>query len=105
MVKKEAIALGPHEFGALLENIQSQQHAMLEAIQAMGDRLNRTMEERFASVEARLDMLESVVRQNSGDINALREDVRSLRKDLEKRDERLSAVEDRVATLEKRLTG
>jgi chromosome segregation ATPase len=111
-------ALAPHDLGVLLEDLRSQQQAMLESIQSWGERLTRTMDERFSRVEERLDMLESAVRQNSADIQKnsadirknsadiaeLQAEVRKLRADFDSREERakLILLEDRVTKLEKR---
>jgi uncharacterized coiled-coil DUF342 family protein len=125
---RTAQPIAPNDFGVLLEDLRSQQKLMLEAIQSWGERLTRTMDERFSQVNARLDMLESVVRKNSEDIRknsedirknsedirknsedieALRLEMRRLRSDFDTREERakLTQLEERVAKLEKRLTG
>jgi chromosome segregation ATPase len=120
-IAKKVKPLAPNDVGVLLEDLRSQQQSMLEAIESWGERLTRTMDERFSQVNARLDMLESVVRKNSedirknsedirknsSDIDALRTEVRRLRSDFDTREERakLTQLEDRVAKLEKRLAG
>ncbi len=124
---KEAVRKGAtsedalHRFNVLLEDVRSQQNAMLEAIASMGESLERKFDERFTRIEQRLEILESVVRQNSEDIRKNSEDIRKnsedietmrielqrLRKDFDTRDERaqIRALEERVGRLEQRLAG
>lgn len=105
-----------HQFGAILEEVRSQQTAMLEAISAWGERLERKFDVEFSRVNERLDNLEAAVRQNSLDIkknsddirrlNAevadLRAEVRQLRTDFDGRHEKaqIAVLEARVTRLE-----
>jgi predicted RNase H-like nuclease (RuvC/YqgF family) len=110
----------------LLEQIRSDQKAMYEAMIAMNEGLRRELRSEIGKVTARLEVLESVVKQNSEDIRtlrtevgqlrsevaelradvaSLRTEVERLRNDFEKRDEvaRIAALEARVTELERRL--
>lgn len=112
--------------GALLEEVRSQQSAMLEAIASWGERLERTFTAELVRVNERLANLEAAVRQNSEDIRknsedirknsedirrldaevaTLREEVRRLRTDFDARAEKseIAALEMRVARLEQHL--
>lgn len=53
---------------AVLENIEQQNRATIEAVQAMENRLCDRFDRRFDAIEHRLAALEFVVRKNSEDI-------------------------------------
>ncbi|MBX3228043.1 MAG: hypothetical protein KIT84_27540 [Labilithrix sp.] len=58
-----------HHFGALLEEIRSQQRATLEAMTMWGERLERSFNAQLERVNERLSNLEAAVTQNSRDIH------------------------------------
>src|SRR5438045_2038913 len=93
--KRTTDAQGIGYTNVLLEEIRSKQDAMYEAMIAMGEGLKREFRSEIAKVTERLDTLESVVKQNSEDICALRAEVaelraevRQLRHDFDNREER-----------------
>ena len=115
--KRTADAEGVGYTNVLLEEIRAKQDAMYEAMVAMGEGLRGEFRSEIAKVTQRLDVLESVVRQNSEDIKVLRAEVaelraevaelrtevRQLRRDFDNREERtkIAALEARVTELER----
>ena len=96
----------------LLEDIRQQNNAVMDALKATANLLERKMEERFSRIEMRLDVLEMVVRQNSADIRKNSEDIEALRVQLvrvneilrtEDQENSVVALERRVRVLEDRL--
>ena len=103
-----------HRIGVLLEDLRGQQATMLEAMSSMRAEFNRRLDEGLQRVEARLSIVEEVVRKNSEDIRKNSEDIeamkvelRRLRVEFEAREERvkIEALEQRVARIEQRLAG
>lgn len=107
-----AAASDVRAFHVLLEQVHSQMNVVLEAVTLTRTSLETQIKESEARLEARINILEQVVRQNSEDIRKnsedireLREEVRRLRHDFEHRAEltRIADLEGRVAALERRL--
>ena len=113
-------------FGVVLERIESQMTAVVEAVTSATQRLDAKIDALGAHLSERISVLEQVVRQNSLDIRqnsedirknsedigqnsedilALRNEVALLRHDFDHREERgrVDALEARVAALETRL--
>ena len=99
-------------FGVVLERIESQMTAVVEAVTSATQRLDAKIDALGAHLSERISVLEQVVRQNSLDIRqnsedilALRNEVALLRHDFDHREERgrVDALEARVAALEARL--
>jgi len=99
-------------FGVVLERLESQMGAVLEAVTTSSQRLDAKIDALGAHLSERISVLEQVVRQNSDDIRknsedilALRNEVARLRHDFDHREERgrVDALEARVAALEARL--
>jgi hypothetical protein len=104
---------------AVLENIEQQNRATIEAVFAMERRLTDRFEQRFGAIELRLTALEIAVRKNSEDIRKNSEDIRKNSEDIAKlqlevqrlakilgadRDENaIQSLERRVSALEARL--
>ena len=72
----------PPAWEVILEEIRSQNRITIEAVQSTRDELKREIAERQERTDGRLQTLESAVRQNSTDIQALRGDVRVLQGDV-----------------------
>jgi len=96
----------------VLERIESQMSAVVEAVTTSTQRLDAKIDAMGAQLSERISVLEQVVRQNSVDIRknseeivALRNEVARLRHDFDHREERgrVDALEARVAALETRL--
>ena len=103
----------------LLEQIQEQNRATIEAVFASEQRIRRDFEARFTSLEHRVAALEIAVRKNSEDIQELKtavrkntEDIQELKRSVDevraamaqKPDAaQLAALEVRVARIEMRL--
>jgi hypothetical protein len=113
-------------FGVVLERIESQMAAVLEAVTSSSDRLDTRIDTLEARLSRRISALEDVVRQHSERVSALEQVVREhskrigglenevvslknevarLRHDFDHREERgrMEALEVRVAALEARL--
>jgi methyl-accepting chemotaxis protein len=60
----------------LLEQIQEQNRATIEAVQSQGTSIRREMGELERRLEGRIDALEAAVRQNSADIRQNSADIR-----------------------------
>jgi hypothetical protein len=60
------------------EEIRSQNRATIEAVQAMGARLERKIEDGLAGVHIRLDAVVAAARQNNGDAQYLTQRVGGL---------------------------
>lgn len=92
----EASVLATH-MAAILENIEQQNRATIEALQATEHRLVEHFGRRFDAVELRLTALEFAVRKNSEDIRKNSEDIAKLQKDVAK-------LQDDVAKLQHSVT-
>ncbi len=120
-------------FGVVLERVESQMSAVLEAVATTRHELNAKLDASEARLSERISVLEQVVRQNSvdirknsedilvlrgevsdlrgevsdlrGEVSDLRAEVARLRHDFDHREERgrMDALEARVAALETRL--
>ena len=97
---------------AVLENIEQQNRATIEAMFAMERRLTDRFEARFEKIDLRLDALEVAVRQNSADIRRNSEDIAAMQRELHRlsgilgadRDvNAITALENRVSALEARV--
>jgi predicted nucleic acid-binding Zn-ribbon protein len=97
---------------AVLENIEQQNRATIEAVFASERRMTEMFEARFQNIERRLDALEFAVRKNPEDIRKNSEDLVKLQSEVRRmadvlgadRDENvISALERRVTALEQRL--
>jgi hypothetical protein len=97
---------------AVLENIEQQNRATIEAVLGVERRLTERFEARFEKIELRLTALEIAVRQNSDDIRKNSDDIRALQRETQRlatilgadRDENaMTALENRVAALEARI--
>ena len=101
----------PPAWEVILEDIRSQNRATIEAVWSVRDELKREIAERQELTDARLQTLESAVRQNSTDVLTLQGDVRNLQRDvhnladkvehLDEKVDTLSGLEARVSTLER----
>jgi outer membrane murein-binding lipoprotein Lpp len=80
---KPAAATPKERFELLLENIEQQNRATMEAVSAMGNQLRQEMREGFARLEARADVHEAILRQHSTDIQELKTDVQRLKTDVQ----------------------
>lgn len=105
--------------GVVIEDMSSKMNVVVEAVTSMPGRWQADMSAMESRLSARIEVLESVVRQNSADIKqnsadirqnsadiiALREQVAGLRHDFDHREElgRVSALETRVSAIESRL--
>jgi predicted phage tail protein len=96
----------------LLESLERQMKAVLEAVNTNGSTLRTEIRELEARLSARITVLEEVVREHSRslreqseEIRALRRDLNAFRHDFDHREEvpRLKALEARVAIVEQRL--
>lgn len=117
-MKQVATEVASH-FTAVVENIEQQNRAVMEAVLGMERRLTERMDLRFEKIELRLSALEFAVRKNSEDIRKNSEDIRKNSEDiaaLQREVARLStilgadretnaiqALEARVAALEARI--
>jgi hypothetical protein len=97
--------------GVMVERIDSNVRALAEALVSTRDELKRDISELDARLSERIGIIESVVRQNSveiqknsTDLRALTAEVARLRHDFEHRPERaqLASLEERVTALELR---
>jgi uncharacterized coiled-coil protein SlyX len=91
--------------GVVLERIESQMGAVLEAVTSSSQRLDARIDALETRLSERISVLEQVVRQLSGHMSALGHEVARLRRDFDNREERgrMEALEARVAALETRL--
>jgi predicted RNase H-like nuclease (RuvC/YqgF family) len=92
-------------FGVVLERVESQMAAVLEAVTSSSDRLDARIDTLEARLSERIAALEQVVRAHSERISGLENEVARLRHDFDHREERgrMEALELRVAALETRL--
>ena len=97
---------------AVLENIEQQNRATIEAMFAMERRLTDRFDARFEKIELRLTALEIAVRKNSEDIRQNSEDIASLQRETarlagileaDREVNAIAALENRVAALEARV--
>jgi hypothetical protein len=72
----------PEAWEVILEEIRSQNRGTIEAVESKSSELKRGIAELREDTGVRLQTLESAVRQNSTDIQALQGDVRNLQKDV-----------------------
>ena len=72
----------PPAWEVILEDIRSQNRSTIEAVWSVRDELKREMAERQEQTDARLQTLESAVRQNSTDVLTLHGEVRTLQGDV-----------------------
>jgi hypothetical protein len=82
----------------VLERIESQMAAVLEAVTSSSDRLDARIDLLEARLSERISALEDVVRQHSERLSALEQVVRE-------HSERLSSVENEVAGLKNEVAG
>jgi hypothetical protein len=82
----------------ILEEMRSQNRATIEAVEVSRVKLERRLEQLREQTNARLEVLEAGVRQNSTDIRHLQADVREVASKVDA----LTRIEDRVAALERR---
>jgi hypothetical protein len=82
----------------ILEEMRSQNRATIEAVEASRVKLERGLEQLREQTNARLEVLEAGVRQNSTDIRHLQGDVREVAGKVDT----LTRIEERVAALERR---
>jgi predicted RNase H-like nuclease (RuvC/YqgF family) len=117
--KAPSAAASIRGFGVVLERIESQMTAVLEAVTSSSERLDARIDllearlsQRISALEdvvrqhsQRISALEDVVRQHSERISSLENEVARLRHDFDHREERgrMEALEVRVAALEARL--
>src|SRR5262249_9123256 len=103
----------------LLEQIQEQNRATLEAVFSLDQKLTRQREESELKLTRRLDALEAAVRINGEDIRKNSEDIRKNSQDIQRMTQEirekpvnlerkadqaaLTALEQRVSVLEKRI--
>jgi hypothetical protein len=86
--------------GVILEDIQSQSRAKFEAVQAMRAALEEKIDQLDRNSQARDEVLEAAVRQNSKDIRKNSKDIRKNSKDIRKNSEdiRKNSEDIRVLT-------
>jgi chromosome segregation ATPase len=96
--------------GAVLEDVRSQNRATIEAVLGQRQETKRLIEDLESRITPRLDVLESVVREHSGMLQAhghaldgLNQKVDRLEQKVDKLDERLGVVEQKVDKLDERL--
>ena len=82
----------------LLEEMREQNKATIEAVWAAKNELRDEFGVRFERIEMRLDVLESVVRQNSADIKKNSEDIRKNSEDIIALGEELRRLAQVVST-------
>lgn len=82
----------------ILEEMRSQNRATIEAVEVSRVKLERGLEQLREQTNARLEVLEAGVRQNSTDIRHLQADVREVAGKVDA----LTRIEERVAALERR---
>jgi methyl-accepting chemotaxis protein len=75
----------------LLEQIQEQNGATIEAVQSQGTSIRREMGEVERRLAARIDALEAAVRQNSADIRQNSADIRLHSEQLRRHSEQIEA--------------
>jgi hypothetical protein len=98
-------ASAAHDFGVVLEDLNSKMTVVLEVVTSSKAELVERMTKLEERLSDRISVLEQVVRQNSQDVLALRDEVERLRHDFDHREERgrVESLEARVAALEARL--
>lgn len=82
----------------ILEEIRSQNRATIEAVEASRGKLERGLDQLREQTNARLEVLEAGVRQNSTDVRHLQADVREVAGKVDT----LTRIEERVGALERR---
>jgi predicted RNase H-like nuclease (RuvC/YqgF family) len=89
----------------VLERIESQMQAVLEAVTCSSEWLDAKIDAVEERLSRRISTLEQVVRQSSREVRDLRDEVARLRHDFDHCEERgrMDALEARVAALESRL--
>lgn len=99
---KPAADTPQERFELLLENIEQQNRAVMEAVHAQGNQLRQEMREGFEKLAARADVHELSLRQHSADIRELKEAVRRIETKLDQKAEvsQVQALEARVTALE-----
>src|SRR5689334_15468166 len=80
---KPAAETPKERFELLLENIEQQNRAVMDAVHAQGNELRREMREGFEKLAARADVHELSLRQHSADIRELKTDVQGLKTDVQ----------------------
>jgi uncharacterized protein HemX len=83
----------------LLEQIQEQNRATIEAVQSQGTSIRREMGELERRLERRIDALEAAVRQNSADIRQNSADIRQHAADIRQQADELREVRKQLAEL------
>jgi hypothetical protein len=96
----DASVLASH-MAAILENIEQQNRATIEALQATEHRLMETFGRRFDAIEVRLSALEFAVRKNSEDIRKNSDDIRKNSDDIRKNSEDIAQLQQEVARIGK----
>jgi len=125
-VRPPSVAASIRGFGVVLERMESQMSAVLEAVTSSSERLDTRIDALEARLSQRISALEDAVREHSERISCLerevaglqeevaglqkevaglQKEVASLRHDFDHREERgrMDALEVRVAALEARL--
>jgi septal ring factor EnvC (AmiA/AmiB activator) len=85
--------------GVILEDIQSQSRAKFEAVRAMRAALEEKIDQVDRNSQARDEVLEAAVRQNSKDIRQNSEDIRKNSDDIRKNSEDIRVLTTRVDAL------
>ncbi len=92
-------------FAVVVERIESQMTAVLEAVAGSEARLDAKIDAVGARLSDRIAVLEEVTKHSSRELRSLGDEIRGLRHDFDHRTElaRLDSLEHRVGTLERRL--
>lgn len=93
---KPAAATEKERFELLLENIEQQNRAVMDAVAAQGNQLRQEMREGFGKLNARADVHEVILRQHSADIRELKTDVQGLKTDVQGLKEAVRRIETKL---------
>ena len=100
---KPAAETPKERFELLLENIEQQNRAVMDAVHAQGNELRREMREGFEKLAARADVHELSLRQHSADIRGLKTDVQGLKTDVRELKTKVGKLEEAVERIEVKL--
>jgi uncharacterized protein YukE len=97
--EKPPSASAAGRFTILLEQIQEQNRATIEAVYALEGKMERRFEEMRSYFEARLSVLEAAIRLNTEAIRKNSEDIRKNSEDIRKNSEDIQAVRRQLEEL------
>ncbi len=87
-----------HGFAAIVERMEEQNRAVMEAVLLTRESLNRRMDDMEQRMTSEFDVVKFAIRKNSEDIQRLNEAVRKNSEDIQQLNESVGRVEDALDT-------